>query len=145
MDIGMSACGILCSGCPAYRGKTRGAAHQERTAEAWRRIYELGEQPANINCGGCLGPDEGLFHTSIGCKARLCCRSKGLSSYAQCDVDPCPDLQKAQSVWDGVPEIAKRLSEADAATYAAPYCGHRQRLAAARDLRRRSASGNAEK
>jgi hypothetical protein len=35
-----SACGVLCSECPAYLGKVRGAARQKRTAAAWRRIQE---------------------------------------------------------------------------------------------------------
>jgi len=33
----MSACGVLCSECPAYLGKARGAAHQKRTAAVWPR------------------------------------------------------------------------------------------------------------
>jgi hypothetical protein len=128
----MSACGVLCSDCPAYLGDAKGVAHQERTVEAWRRIYGLNEKPENIRCGGCCGPDDQLFHTSRSCKARLCCRSKGFSTCAECGVEVCPDLEKAQAVWDGVPGLAKTLSREDFLNYAQPYCDHRQRLAEAR-------------
>lgn len=44
----MSACGVLCSACPACRAAERGAAHQARTATAWRRIYGLREAPESM-------------------------------------------------------------------------------------------------
>ncbi len=132
----MSACGVLCSQCPAHLAREKGRAHQKRTADAWRRIYGLREPAANISCGGCLGPDSQVFHASRACKARRCCRSKGFSSCAECPVESCPDLETAQSVWDAVPRLADVLSRADFAAYARPYCGHRGRLAAARARRR---------
>jgi EAL domain-containing protein (putative c-di-GMP-specific phosphodiesterase class I) len=49
-------------------------------------------------------------------------------------VERCPDLEEAQSLWDGVPDLAKALSREDFVTYAQPYCNHRQRLAEARAL-----------
>ena len=128
----MSACGVLCSDCPAYLGAGKGVAHQKSTAAAWRRIYGLNETVENITCGGCLGPDDQLFHTSRTCKARHCCRSKGFGTCAECPVEWCPDLEKAQSLWDGVPDLAKVLSREDFVTYAQPYCDHRRRLAQAR-------------
>jgi len=126
----MSACGVLCSDCPAYLGASRGIEHQRRTAEAWTRIYGRQETPEKLTCAGCLGPDETVFYTSVNCKARRCCRSKGFSSCAECPLETCPDLEKAQSVWDGVPALVESLSPADFDTYARPYCGHRKRLAA---------------
>ena len=128
----MSACGVLCSDCPAYLGAAKGVEHQERVAAAWQRIYGLNEPIENISCGGCLGPDEQLFHTCGSCKARRCCRSKGFSTCAECSVKDCADLESAQLVWDQVPELAKTLSSKDFVTYALPYCGHRSRLAEAR-------------
>ena len=134
MNAMMSACGVMCSDCPAYHADAKGIEDQKRTLEAWHRIYGLNETVENIRCGGCLGPDDQLFHTSHKCKARRCCRSKGYSSCAECDVQDCPDLEKAQSVWDGVPEMCKGLSREDFVIYAQPYCNHRQRLAKARQL-----------
>lgn len=128
----MAACGVMCSDCPAYRGDTRGLAHQERTVAAWRRIYGLNETTEHISCGGCFGPDEELFHTCRKCEARRCCRSKGFVTCADCSVEACPALETAQSVWDGVPDLVNILSPEDFAEYAQPYCGHRQRLADAR-------------
>ncbi len=128
----MAACGVLCSGCPAYRGRQRGAAHQRRTAAARRRIYRLKETPAAISCGGCQAPDEVVFRTCRRCRARRCCLRQGFTSCAQCATRPCAKLEKAQSVWDPVPALADRLTPEDFALYARPYCGHRQRLEAAR-------------
>jgi hypothetical protein len=128
----MSACGVLCSDCPAYLGDAKGVAHQERTVTAWRRIYGLNERTENISCGGCCGPDDQLFHTSRTCKARRCCRSKGFITCTECPVERCPDLEKAQSVWDEVPDLVRTLSREDFVNYAQPYCDHRRRLAEAR-------------
>lgn len=129
----MSACGVLCSGCAAYRGTERGREHQKRTAAAWRRIYRMKVTPEQMACGGCLAPDEEVFPSSLRCKARNCCRAKGFSSCAACgEAASCALLAKAQAVWDGVPKIAAALPPADLEAYAKPYLGHRDRLAAAR-------------
>lgn len=128
----MSACGVLCSDCPAYRAHEKGIEHQQRTVDAWRRIYGLNETVEHLTCGGCLGPDDELFHSSRHCRARCCCHLKGFSTCAECTVASCEDLERAQSLWDGVPDLVSTLSHADFVTYARPYCGHRQRLAAAR-------------
>jgi hypothetical protein len=128
----MSACGVLCSDCPAYLGAARGIAHQERVVEAWHRIYGLDEAPEHISCSGCLGSDDELFYTSRTCQARQCCQSKGFSSCAECPEETCAKLEKAQSVWDEVPKFIHNLSTADFESYARPYCDHRQRLASAR-------------
>lgn len=132
----MSACGVLCSDCPAYHGAAKGIAHQKRTADAWFRIYGLKENVENISCGGCLGPDGEVFRTSRACKARRCCLAKGFASCAECPVERCADLERAQAVWDGVPEIGKTLCREDFVNYAQPYCDHRCRLAEARRARR---------
>lgn len=124
----MSACGVLCSSCPAFRGKTKGIEHQKRTAAAWKRIYRLKERPEDIHCGGCQGPEDQLFHTCRRCRAQRCCREKGLRSCAECAVKSCAILEKAQALWDGVPKLAERLSSDDFRIYAKPYCDHRERL-----------------
>ena len=132
----MSACGVVCSDCPAYGAAAKGVAYQQQTVEAWHRIYGLEEAPENISCGGCLGPNGELFHTSGRCRTRRCWLDNGFSSCAECPDETCETLEKAQSVWDEVPEIGSRLSRADFVMYAQPYCGHRRRLAAARAARR---------
>src|SRR5512146_2159946 len=135
----ISACGVSCSECPAYLGDVKCGAHQQRTAAAWKRIYGLDEPAESIACEGCLAPDELVFRTSRACKARLCCRSKGFGACAECPVERCPDLETAQSLWDGLSDLAKTLSREDFATYVEPYCNHRHRLAEARlELARRA-------
>lgn len=138
MENLMSVCGVLCSGCGAYLAAAGGPDSQKRVAEAWHRIYGLDESAATITCAGCLGPDAGVFHTCSRCTARRCCRSKGFKICAECPVDQCAYLEKAQSAWDGVPHIGSSLSAADFDMYARPYCGHRERLAAARNAIRSS-------
>jgi hypothetical protein len=124
----MSACGVMCSDCPAYNAQKKGAAFQQRVVEAWSRIYGLNEIAEHISCCGCLGSDEEVFYTSRKCKARTCCRLKRFGSCAECSIESCADLKKAQSVWDGVPYLIDKLTPADFTTYAQPYCGHRERL-----------------
>jgi hypothetical protein len=132
MDGLMSACGVMCSDCGAYLAASKGPAYQQEVADAWRRIYGLEEKAANISCAGCLSPDEQVFHTSVRCTARRCCLNKGFKSCAECPEESCALLARAQSVWDGVPQIGATLSAADFERYARPYCGHRERLARAR-------------
>jgi hypothetical protein len=124
----MSACGVMCSECPAFHGKEQGLAHQKRTAAAWKRIYGMKVTAADIDCGGCSGEDDRLFRSSVQCKARQCCRAGGFASCAECSVDSCARLEEAQAVWDEVPRLIKILSKKDFAIYAQPYCGHRERL-----------------
>lgn len=131
----IGACGVLCSLCPAYHASAKGIEHQRRVAAAWRRIFGRGVPAERISCGGCTSPDAELLCTSRACRARRCCLANGYTSCAQCAVEWCPDLEKAQAAWDDVPALAHTLSRADFATYARPYCGHRERLAVARAAR----------
>jgi hypothetical protein len=129
MGTMISACGVICSDCPAYLAAAKGIDHQRRIAAAWKRIYGLSETAGDISCGGCLGPDDQLFHTCRACKARRCCRAKGFNTCAECSFERCPALETAQSVWDEVPDLAATLSPGDFTAYAQPYCNHRRRLA----------------
>lgn len=129
MTIHMSACGVICAECPAFRARqANDPAMRERVAAAWHTLYELNFGPAVISCGGCLGSDEDLFFTSRNCSARRCCRSRGLASCAGCADRPCADLERAQSVWDGLEERAKTLPEPVFREYVLPYCYARQRV-----------------
>jgi hypothetical protein len=128
----MSACGVLCSECPAYQGLAKGITYQKQTRDAWQRIYGLNETIEHISCCGCLGPDDEVFHTCRNCKARRCCQSKGFGNCAECPIESCVDLEKAQSVWDEVPNLINKLSAIDFDTYARSYCGHRERLSGVR-------------
>lgn len=131
----VSACGVICSDCAAFRGREKGEAYQRGAAAAWQRIWGRQETPEQMACHGCLGPDSEVFCTSVRCRARRCCLAKGFSTCAECPVEQCADLERAQSVWDGVPAVAATLSPDDRALYAAPYCGHRERLAGRRRAR----------
>lgn len=138
METMISACGVLCSSCPAFHGKARGIEHQKRTASAWKRIFRLSEKPEALTCGGCLGPEDEVLHYCRNCKAQQCCRAMGFRSCAECPVESCTLLEKALAVWDGVPKLEKKLSRSDFVKYAKPYCGHRERLERARKTARSS-------
>jgi hypothetical protein len=132
MNKVMSACGVICSDCPAYVAASRGLDYQKEAAEAWSRIYGFQTQPEKMSCGGCLSSDDQVFHTSVRCTARRCCLSKSLNSCAECPEESCELLARAQSNWDTVPEIGAKLSASDFEKYAQPYCGYRERFKAAR-------------
>ena len=140
----MSACGVLCSGCPAFRDRDDGIDRQE-TAAVWRRSNGLKHKAGDISCAGCLGPDDQLFHTCRKCKARRCCRIKGLRSCAECTVKSCALLEKAQAQWDGVAKLVQVVGRADFAEYAKPYCNHRERLERARRAAAKRRRANASK
>lgn len=132
MNKGMSACGVICSGCAAYLAASKGSAYRKEAADAWRRIYGFQTDPEKMSCGGCLSSDDQVFHTSVRCTARRCCLSKGFDSCAECPEESCALLARAQSNWDSVPEIGIKLSESDYEKYAQPYCAYRERFEAAR-------------
>ncbi len=128
----MSACGVMCSQCGAYRAASKGAAYQKEVSDAWKRIYGFETDPAKMSCAGCLSSDDDVFYTSVKCTARRCCISKGFNSCADCPEEECALLEKAQSNWDNVPDMCAKLSKEDFDKYAQPYCGHRERLKATR-------------
>jgi hypothetical protein len=127
----MSACGVLCSNCPAFRDRNDGIAQQE-TAMVWRRTHGLKKNAEDTSWGGCLGPEDQLFHTCRKCEARRCCGTKGLRSCAECTVASCALLEKAQAGWDEVPTLVQALSPTDFANYVKGYCGPRKQLQRAR-------------
>jgi len=141
MNEVMSACGVICSGCAAYLADSKGPVYQRAAADAWERIYGFRVETAKMSCGGCLSSDDLVFHTSVKCAARRCCLGKRFMSCAECPEEPCDLLMKAQSNWETVPEIGAKLSAPDFERYAQPYCGYRERLAAARESIRSKRAG----
>ncbi len=132
MTIVMSACGNLCSDCPAYvAGRTHDRTRQERIAAAWQKIYDLTFPPETITCGGCPGDQPAAFVSCRQCAVRLCVTAKGLAHCALCEEYPCAKLDKAQADFDGLESMADKLSEEEFAEFVAPYCHARDRLAAA--------------
>jgi hypothetical protein len=143
MTTVMSACGVLCSGCPAFWDK-EDRIDRQGTVPSRRSVHRPKENTEHTSCGGCLGPDDQVFHTCTGCEARQCCRDKALRSCAECFVKSCVLLEKAQAQWDRVPELVQVVSRADFAKYAKPYCNPRERLERARraGAKRTRASGS---
>ena len=129
MGIQLSACGVICSQCPAFvAGQSADPAARTRVAAAWHEIYGLSFGPEVITCGGCLGPDEEVFITSRKCAARSCCRARGLANCAACADRPCAKLEQAQTNWDGLEERAPTLPAPVFRAFVQPYCHARQRV-----------------
>ncbi|HTT57912.1 MAG TPA: DUF3795 domain-containing protein [Opitutaceae bacterium] len=67
MDVQLSACGVICSECPAFvAGHSADPAARARVAAAWHDLYGLNFDPEAISCGGCFGPDEAVFPPPAG-------------------------------------------------------------------------------
>ncbi|HVP15431.1 MAG TPA: DUF3795 domain-containing protein [Terriglobales bacterium] len=129
MSIHMSACGVICSECPAYRAReANDPAERARVAQAWHELFDLSFTADQIPCGGCLGPHEDVFCTSRECAARRCCLARGLASCAECPDRPCPHLERAQSNWDGLESRAESLPVAVFREFFLPYCHARDRV-----------------
>jgi hypothetical protein len=125
----ISACGVICTDCPAYlAGQAKDPAARARVATAWHDLYGLNFGADVISCGGCFGSDEDLFFTSRKCAARRCCQARALPHCAECPARPCADLERAQSVWDGLEERAQTLPEPVFREFVLPYCHARERV-----------------
>ena len=129
MGVQLSACGVICSQCPAFvAGQSADPAARARVAAAWHDLYGLNFGPEAIACGGCFGPDEAVFPTSRQCAARRCCRDRGMVNCAVCGDRPCARLERAQTNWDGLEERATTLPEPVFREFVLPYCHARQRV-----------------
>lgn len=86
MNIIVSACGLLCSKCPAYEGTiSNDAALIEKTAKEWSAQYGVEMRPDDVWCTGCM--IEGRrksAHCVEGCEIRNCVKTRGYESCALC-------------------------------------------------------------
>lgn len=86
MDIIVSACGLLCSKCPAYEGTIRNdPALIEKTAAEWSVQFGVEVRSDDVWCTGCM--TEGArksAHCAVGCEIRKCVKARGYESCALC-------------------------------------------------------------
>lgn len=91
----VGACGIVCSGCPAYIAtQTNDDALRARTAAEWSAMYHADIKPENINCDGCPSAGPRLFAHCLECEIRKCAHGRKLVTCASCSEYACRKLQE---------------------------------------------------
>lgn len=96
LDRIIAACGNDCSACPRYVAhpyeKTDGELRY--TAELWMKIGYRDHLVTNeeISCTGCKPENRCRYHVV------RCCKEKGISSCAQCELYPCDNMKKCFEV-----------------------------------------------
>ena len=108
MEIIVAACGLVCSGCFAYKATIKDDdVLRAKTAEFWSTIYGSDIKPEDINCNGCL--TEGIkFNHCNKCEIRKCCLDKGYENCAHCPDYSCEMLD---SLLTNIPEARIVLDE----------------------------------
>lgn len=114
MEALISACGLMCSRCDAFRATRENDSEKlEAVAADWRARYNSPDIAAdNIRCDGCMtdgGPKCG--HCGV-CAVRKCASEKKLTSCAQCAEFPCRELSDFHKVMGPVGVVAEKLLRA---------------------------------
>lgn len=106
METIISKCGILCSGCTAYKATVEDSrALREQTAREWSQMFGADIAPESINCLGCQNADTLFAHCQV-CGIRNCAESRGLKTCADCSDYGC---DKVQAVWKYDSKIKENL------------------------------------
>ncbi|MCK4957648.1 MAG: DUF3795 domain-containing protein [Candidatus Cloacimonetes bacterium] len=94
MERMISACGLICNDCLAYKAtQADDDSLREKTAQFWTSIYGVSHKKEDINCDGCMNDGKKFGHC-LECEIRLCAIKKGYKNCAQCELYPCEDLVK---------------------------------------------------
>lgn len=115
METIISACGLLCSRCDAFRATlANDPAKLELVAADWRVRYQNGDiTAANVRCNGCMvegGPKCG--HCESGCGVRKCALDKKHSTCAECASFPCEQLDGLYGFMGAQGKLNRQLLEA---------------------------------
>jgi len=106
----ISACGLVCSGCPAYVATQANDVDAiARVAAEWTVTYNTKVSPEHVWCDGCLTEGPRKCHHAGECEVRACVVERGLSNCAQCDDYGCARIEaffamvpQARTVLDGL-------------------------------------------
>jgi len=98
-------CGLICTDCPAWRGLARTSAEERaRLAREWStEAFPLTAK--DLDCEGCVGPDDQLAPFCRGCDTRHCGTKREVLNCAHCADYPCEKLEKTPA------EAKRRLGE----------------------------------
>ena len=107
MEKIMSACGIICSGCPAFIATLNDDEELRiKTAEEWSKMYGATISPDDIYCVGCLEETGRHIGHCYECEIRKCTKDKGILNCAYCDEYGCEKITKFHEM---VPEAKNEL------------------------------------
>lgn len=98
-------CGLNCVACPAWRGLARTSEEERgRLAQEWSTETLL-LTAKDLDCEGCVGPDDQLAPFCRGCDIRQCGTERNVLNCAHCPDYPCGKLEKTPM------EAKRRLKE----------------------------------
>lgn len=91
----IACCGLICNECPAWRGLARTSEEaRARWAQEWS-TEALPLTAKDLDCEGCIGPDDQLAAFCRDCDIRRCGTARGVSNCAHCADFPCEKLERA--------------------------------------------------
>jgi hypothetical protein len=100
-------CGLACHECGAYLATiSDDDRKRSEVAKQWSKEYESSIRPEDIDCLGCLLPNERLFGYCRQCKIRSCAIALNVENCAHCDSFGC---EKVAFILNAVPEAKARL------------------------------------
>lgn len=81
----VSACGLVCSECPAFVAtKANDAAAVARIAGEWTEMFHVEIPPEHVWCEGCMTEGPRKCQHTTDCEVRACVRKRGLDNCAAC-------------------------------------------------------------
>jgi hypothetical protein len=94
MEEYISCCGLNCQECEARKATlANDDVMKEDVAKKWAQMYNPDLKATDINCTGCLEPNEQVFGFCKTCKLRICCKDKGFANCAHC-----PEFSSCETV-----------------------------------------------
>ncbi|MFZ5643804.1 MAG: DUF3795 domain-containing protein [Bacillota bacterium] len=108
MDKMMAYCGLICSGCDAYKATVNNDdAQRQKIAEEWSKAYGADIKAEHINCLGC-NSEKRLAYCGM-CQIRACCIEKRYNNCSDCESFGC---EKLSEIFKHDPGARERLEKA---------------------------------
>ncbi|MDP8227670.1 MAG: DUF3795 domain-containing protein [Candidatus Celaenobacter polaris] len=107
MEKIIAACGIVCSGCPAYIATQNDDEEMRiKTAKEWSKMYGATISPDDIYCVGCLEDSGKHIGHCYECEIRKCIKDRDILNCAYCDDYGCEKIAKFHEM---VPKAKEEL------------------------------------
>lgn len=108
MEEIISACGLICTECPAYIATLNDDDElRTKTANEWSKMYGATISPDDVNCVGCLEETGRHIGHWDECEIHKCTKERELLNCAYCDDYGC---EKITGFFKMAPEAEKVLS-----------------------------------
>ncbi len=112
MEKLISACGLNCADCDAYKATIdNDEAAREEVAKKWSEIYGANCTPMDCICEGCM--QDGLLSTAHAttCALRSCAVEKEIKNCSECDEFACDQLEEFFTYVPDAREVLEKLRE----------------------------------